>query len=107
MSPQRPARPCAHPGCPALVREGSRCPAHQLPEAPRPNANQRGYGWDWSKRSQAYLAAHPTCERCGGRSTDAHHVHGIGADPEGVVLMALCHSCHSALTRRHTNAKRV
>jgi len=61
--PKRPPRPCAVPGCPELVYEGSRCDKHRLQRPPdnRPNATRRGYGFAWQKKRKAWLEKHPWC----------------------------------------------
>lgn len=61
--PARPGRPCAHPGCSAIVRGGSRCNAHRLPPRPdqRPSAARRGYDSEWQRKRKMYLTAHPWC----------------------------------------------
>ena len=65
------ALPCRHPGCGALVRDGSGyCAAHQHArqselDRRRGSAHQRGYSRAWAKARAAYLAKHPLCVRCG------------------------------------------
>ena len=39
----KPLRPCRHPGCSALTREGY-CPKHKPPKAPR-RASAEYHGW--------------------------------------------------------------
>ena len=56
----RPLRPCSHPGCPVLVREG-KCEKHAKREQKeydkrRGSAHQRGYTYRWSMYSKAFLA---------------------------------------------------
>ena len=70
LMPTAPARPCAAPGCPALVARGRRCPAHaRAEERRRGSAARRGYGTAWQQTSAAYLAAHPICIDCGAPAT--------------------------------------
>lgn len=58
-------RPCARPGCAALVVKGycDECkPTHSArarSEAARPSAAARGYGRRWQKTRIGYLRAHP------------------------------------------------
>jgi 5-methylcytosine-specific restriction protein A len=65
--PWRPKKPCAQPGCAALVPAGqARCPLHarqqrQESEARRPNASQRGYNWRWQQYRHSYLVRNPLC----------------------------------------------
>jgi 5-methylcytosine-specific restriction protein A len=76
---------------------------------PRASSSQRGYDYRWQKARLAFLADHPLCEgECAdaGRVTEAvdvHHVDGLGPKgPRGfdeTNLVALCHSCHSKVTR--------
>lgn len=62
--PHAPAKPCRHPGCPALNHDGY-CPAH-LPLYPayerrpdsRPSSSRRGYGASWRKIREDVLRAH-------------------------------------------------
>ena len=72
--PVRPKRPCAHPGCPALVATGKYCEEHRSlhPEDTR-SASSRGYGHAWQRASKQFLAAHTLCVMCAaeGRYTKA------------------------------------
>lgn len=60
---------CGHPGCNALVRDGSgRCEAHRrvdarAMDARRGSANERGYGSRWQKAREGFLRLHPLCVR--------------------------------------------
>lgn len=62
-------KPCSHPGCSSLVRDGSnRCKAHrrqvaQQVESRRGTSAQRGYGYKWQKAREGYLREHPLCKR--------------------------------------------
>ena len=78
--PRRPLRPCAHPGCRALVDRG-RCELHErqqrrAADRHRGSARARGYDWQWDKDSKAFLREHPLCYYCGllGRITAARCV---------------------------------
>ncbi len=57
-------RPCARPGCTALVVRGycdgckAKAPAARY-EKERGSSAARGYGYRWQKASKAYLRAHP------------------------------------------------
>jgi len=61
--PRLAPHPCAVPGCPELIYEGSRCVNHRLPRPldNRPNATLRGYGAAWQKKRSAWLLKHPWC----------------------------------------------
>ena len=95
----RPARPCLSPGCPAVTRSGSRCPAHQTDaNRQRGSATQRGYGSQWQRTRLAVLNRDAwTCGYCGSPATTVDHVTPKargGTDDEGN-LMAACLSCNS------------
>ena len=103
--PSRPLRPCAQPGCPALVAQGSRCPAHATQHNRVHKAAQRGvYS---SARHRAWrlmvLARDPLCVDCHRRpSTDADHIIPL-AMGGGWALengAGRCHRCHSRKTAR-------
>jgi len=116
---------CAYPGCLAFVsNRGLCCPAHAQYQAAR-EAKEREratQGWDrlhskqeaegtrkawldprWKKLRKDFLAHNPRCKRCGELATDVHHLvrHGanmdIFLDPHN--LVALCGSCHAAISR--------
>lgn len=60
--------PCRHPGCAALVRDGSGwCNAHRKAkykqiDLRRASSAKRGYGYKWQKASEGYRRSHPLCE---------------------------------------------
>lgn len=62
-------RPCTHPGCSVLVRDGSgRCDKHKRTEAKeldrrRGSSNARGYGYKWQQAREDFLREHPLCKR--------------------------------------------
>lgn len=53
--PARPVRPCSHPGCRALTRDGTgRCEQHSRQQWAKAakregTTTQRGYGWAWQQ----------------------------------------------------------
>lgn len=63
-------RPCTHPGCSALVRDGSgRCEKHKRVERQRLDerrgtAHERGYTSAWQRARAAFLQKHPLCVQC-------------------------------------------
>lgn len=60
--PARPMRPCAAPGCGALVLRG-RCDAHRkAQDAARGSTTERGYDGAWKRLRAAFLQAHPLCQ---------------------------------------------
>ena len=67
-------RPCAKPGCLALVSAGRYCVDHQaklqrLDDSRRGSASQRGYGSKWRTYREHFLRHHPYCAKC-----EANHV---------------------------------
>ena len=64
-------RPCLQPGCPQLVRNGSRCPEHE-----RPNTAGRGYGSAWQTLSREARGLQPWCTDCGAEDNlTVDHLH--------------------------------
>lgn len=55
----------------------------------------------WQMTRKRKLALNPICEQCNNDlATDVHHKHGVANDPWSIEgLEALCHSCHSRVTR--------
>lgn len=108
----KPQRPCRHPGCPALTREGY-CAAHKPRQAQR-RESAAWHGWYalpvWKDDLRpGQLLREPFCRECARRgdrtrATDVDHVvdhKGVWArfvDREN--LQSLCHSCHSRKTMR-------
>lgn len=107
-----PLRPCAYPGCSALVRRGY-CEKHAAAAkkrfAPRDQESREThqlYGRAWQRRRKVHLAAHPWCEDCLANgvhtpATDVHHVVRHKGDPVLFAtspLLSLCHKCHSRRT---------
>lgn len=108
----KPLRPCRHPGCRELTREGY-CPAHKPKQAPR-RESAEWHGWYslpiWTDDLRpTQLLREPFCRECARRglrtrATDVDHV----VDHKGVWLRfidqsnleSLCHSCHSRKTMR-------
>lgn len=110
--PDKPLRPCKHPGCGNLTRTGW-CDKHQHQERklqrPRASPNQRGYTYKWRQASKAYLTAHPWCAQClrEGRTTLATEVDHKQPHKGDLNLFwdmdnwqSLCHSCHSRKTAK-------
>lgn len=108
--PRKPKRPCSFPGCPNLT-DGRYCKEHEKQENKRYEkydrdpAVRRRYGRAWKRIRDSYVAAHPLCEECerNGKLTRAEEVHHIlplsrGGTHDKSNLMALCKSCHSAIT---------
>lgn len=113
--PQKPARPCRYPGCPALTDDHSGyCVRHlrfirKAQDEQRGTAAERGYDRRWQKYRLSYLADHPLCALCAKKeppvvkaATEVHHIKALsdGGTHEENNLMALCHGCHSSLTAK-------
>lgn len=104
---RRPKRPCAVPGCPALINSGSYCEAHakqrrqQRPDE-RPSAAARGYDRKWRRIAAAHKKAHPFCVICGAPVEHTDHIipRSQGGSDKWDNLQSLCHSCHSSKTVR-------
>ena len=113
--PIRPKVPCKHPGCPELVKSGTKyCDKHNAmhPEEVR-SASSRGYGNRWRRASKQFLEAHPLCEECRrqGRYTKATVVDHIVPHRGDMKLFwdrsnwqALCKRCHDQKTGREDTA---
>lgn len=108
--PRRPASPCPRPRCP----HASPCPVHvpaarREVDAARGSAAARGYDRKWRRNSARFLAAHPVCRDCGGRSEQADHwplsrrqlvAAGVEHPDAWERLVPRCTSCHSSRTAR-------
>lgn len=111
--PRRSKIPCLFPGCPRLIEPGTGgyCDDHKKPEQDhRKSAAARGYGARWRRIRAMFLARHPICsDRYGVHSregrvepaTDVHHKKAKrnGGRDSFDNLEAMCHSCHSRVTR--------
>ena len=102
---RRPKRPCAAPGCPALISSGSYCEAHakqrrQRQPDERPSAAARGYDRKWRRIRAQFLKKHPECVECGQPATDVDHIvpRAAGGSDQWSNLQPLCHACHSRKT---------
>ena len=108
--PYKPAKPCAHHGCPKLTHERY-CEEHKRAEAKRYDAYERDkavakvYGGEaWKKLRKAYRMANPLCEVCkdNGRFMPAvliHHKLPLreGGTNEWSNLQSLCSACHEKI----------
>ena len=115
--PVRPKRPCARPGCSALVERGY-CerhaqPDHQRYDRHRESAARRGYGRRWRRLRLMILARDPVCTcpldgcdhepgRCVRGSEPVDHIvpKVRGGDDSEENLQGLCAGCHSRKTAR-------
>jgi 5-methylcytosine-specific restriction endonuclease McrA len=69
----------------------------------RLSSSRRGYSSTWRRFAASFLREHPTCKRCGAPASDVHHVHPLNDFPLCAYtedyLEALCHRCHTLVTR--------
>lgn len=110
--PSTALKPCAHPGCSALVANGSRCDQHKVnktsnwskPE--RSSSTARGYGWAWTKlRNRIMHRDGGLCQVCFSaglivQAKEVDHIvakHNGGTDDE-TNLQAICIECHKLKT---------
>jgi 5-methylcytosine-specific restriction endonuclease McrA len=77
----------------------------------RPHGAGRGYDWTWAATARAFLAAHPTCCRCGAVAEVVDHITPLHLasdrkhDPDN--LAAMCRSCHARKTAADRAAGRT
>jgi 5-methylcytosine-specific restriction protein A len=113
MSPFAPMHPCSYAGCPALVRDGSRCEKHAIQQQRELIDRRKGdpmqaqyHTQAWRALRAAKLATHPLCERCKPRVTAATQVHHKRDIRDGGELLdfnnleSLCLLCHSKHTAK-------
>ncbi len=107
----KPLRPCRHPGCTVLVRDGY-CEAHRPRRTGDRSAEAQSWRWmyqtsEWAQLRGGQLLREPFCRECARRglrvrATDVDHIRDhkgdwrIFTDPAN--LESLCHSCHSRKT---------
>ena len=108
----KPLRPCRHPGCPELVRDGW-CARHK-PQPLGRRASAEWHGWYslpiWTRDLRpTQLLREPWCRECAKagrrvRATDVDHIRDHRGDwalfTDRSNLQSLCHSCHSRKTMR-------
>lgn len=101
--PNAAPKPCAHPGCGKLVRDGSnRCEAHKRPEwSKKPDAPKRMTGRKLQAARAALFQASPLCAYCLAKgkavlATQRDHIVPLsegGLDvPDNT--QGLCDECH-------------
>ena len=115
---QKPLRPCRHPGCAALTREGY-CPKHKPRAAPR-RASAEWHGWYslavWTDDLRpGQLLREPWCRACAKRgvrtrATVVDHVTPHRGDwalfTDRGNLQSLCKHCHDQKTALEQAEKR-
>ena len=113
----KPLRPCRHPGCAALTRDGY-CPAHKPKQAAR-RESAEWHSWYslpiWTDDLRpTQLLREPFCRECARRgirtyATDVDHIKDHKGDwamfTDRGNLQSLCHSCHSRKTMRERREK--
>ena len=111
--PQRPKRPCRHPGCPATQRSGTGfCNAHardaQAYDRDRPSRSKRGYTRLWYAARAYFLAEHPLCVEClrEGHTTAATEVDHV-VPHHGDMSLFWDRSNWQPLCKPHHSAKTV
>ena len=110
--PRAPLKPCAYPGCAALVERGETyCPAHSKQRHKADNRKsyrERGYNATWDKLRKIKMWNNPVCEMCKkeGRTRAAeivHHIKPLEEDGELLDmgnLMSVCRTCHGKLHKK-------
>ncbi|MBD5356525.1 MAG: HNH endonuclease [Bacteroides sp.] len=107
---QKPLRPCRHPGCSELTRDGW-CAKHKPKQAAR-RESAAWHGWYslpiWTDDLRPGQLLHePFCQECDRRgirtwATDVDHIRDHKGDwtvfTDRANLQSLCHSCHSHKT---------
>ena len=98
-------KPCGHPGCGRLVRDGSgRCEKHKSEAwVKKPTATKRITGRKLQSFRAALFTANPLCVGCASvgrttRATQRDHILSLadgGADDDSNT-QGLCDSCHEA-----------
>jgi len=114
--PQRPKRPCRHPGCPETHRnQNGYCDDHaqdaRAYDRNRPHRSKRGYDRRWIRARALYLAEHPFCVVCQAKgkmivATEVDHITPHKGDQDlfwdESNWQPLCKNHHSAKTARET-----
>jgi 5-methylcytosine-specific restriction protein A len=108
-----PPRPCRHPGCNELSRDGTGlCPAHlevqrdlnRMADARRGTACSRGYGHQWRKARETFLRHNPLCIECQRPATVVDHVVPHRGDQtafwDRTNWQPMCKRCHDRKTAR-------
>lgn len=103
--PVRAPRVCGHCGQTHLsgeqcllvaARDRARKAEH---DKKRPRRQQRGYDAEWQKARAEWLAAYPSCVRCGNKADLVDHIVPIRKAPhrrlDRTNFQSLCTSCHS------------
>ena len=101
-------KPCNHPGCGVLVRDGSsRCPKHPKQAWVKTQAQEQGTkrirGRRLQKMREQLLAQQPLCAACDRLgvvrlATERDHIIPLtkGGTDDPSNIQALCHDCHES-----------
>ena len=115
--PSAAPKPCNHPGCGVLVKDGgARCPKHpggmvaRFGAIGRASRHDRGYGSDWDKtRKRILIRDCGMCQSCAKQgivrlACDVDHIvpKAEGGTDEECNLQSLCKSCHSEKTKQES-----
>ncbi len=109
--PISPPKPCTHPGCGVLVRDGSgRCAKHpRVAWLKQPNAAKRVTGRRLQTMRDRLFSDHPLCVECErlGRvtlATQRDHITPLaeGGTDDDSNVQGLCRPCHEAKTQRES-----
>lgn len=94
--------------CGCVVPDGGRCSHMETADRKRkarfdrkrPGARERGYDDEWEKARADWLAAYPSCVRCGQKATVVDHKTPIRLAPhrrlDRTNFQSLCTPCHSS-----------
>lgn len=113
--PSKPLRPCRHPRCPELTKDGW-CDAHRPQKATKAK-KRRSAEWHWMYLTDTWtrdlrptqLLLEPFCRECAKyglrvRATRVDHVDPHRGDWDKFIdrtnLQSLCESCHNRKTAR-------
>lgn len=112
--PSRLPKPCASPGCPELVTDGSKCEKHKKQQTKqydkqRGTASERGYGARWQRARAWYLKQYPLCAECQRQrkvvaATVVDHIRPHRGDRvlfwDEANWQSLCEQCHNIKTAK-------
>jgi 5-methylcytosine-specific restriction protein A len=102
--PSSAPKPCTHPGCGKLVRDGTnRCDSHKRQDwNKKPDAPKRITGRRLQAEREALLRANPLCVRCQLKgvvrlATQRDHIVPLGEGGQDVRpnTQGLCDDCHA------------
>ena len=108
-------KPCGHPGCGVIVRDGtSRCPKHPREAwGKKPTATKRVTGRKLQAMRAALFSANPLCVECQrlGRvtlATQRDHIIPLaeGGKDDDENVQGLCHDCHDVKSQAESGRGR-